>query len=47
MSRVLSIPYCYLLVVIYKQIGRFVQVSNEEIEDDIDGKEGVDDQINA
>lgn len=41
------VPYSYLLVVIYKQISRFVQVSYKEGEDDINGEEGIDNQING
>lgn len=41
------IPHCYFLVMVNEQISRFIYISNEKSEDDINGKEDVNHQINV
>lgn len=44
---ILVLPFGYKLVVVDNEVRRFIQVRNEKSEDDINGKEKVNDEING
>ena len=47
MGKEINIPYSYLLMIVNEEIGGFIQVSDEEGQHDIKGKECIHQQING